>query len=212
MIVGLPIGLLQSNCYLVYDKESKDAAIVDPGFTEMTPILSEIQDRRLKINYVLNTHAHFDHIAGNMAMTKTFNVPLGLHPQDYDNLIEGGGADWFHIAYTPSPDPTLALTDGQVLALGSLNLQILHTPGHTPGSICLYIPEEKSLITGDTLFAGSVGRTDLPGGEAQALSQSLKRLLTLPPETTIYPGHGPTSTLAEEKSHNPWLKWINNRP
>ena len=209
MIVKLPIGILESNCYLVYDDESGDGVVVDPG-GDTTPLLKEIEERGVKIHTILNTHGHFDHTVGNASL-QSLDAPLALQPADRDLLADGGGATWFGFAYAPSPPPTIELTDGFVLKVGQLHIQVLATPGHTPGSVCFYIPEEQALITGDTLFAGSVGRTDLPGGDPRALTQSLKRLLALPPQTIVYPGHGPSSTMDRERQHNPWLKWIKER-
>lgn len=206
MIVKLPLGIMQSNCYLIYDENSNAGVIVDPG-GDTTPLLKEIRQRDIDIHMIINTHGHFDHIAGN-AYLDELDAPLALHPADEDLVVRGGGASWFDLAYVPSPTPNIALEDGQEIKVGALHLRVLHTPGHTPGSICIYIPEEEAVLTGDTLFAGNVGRTDLPAGDPQALTGSLKRLLALPPETTIYPGHGPTSTLAEEKRSNAWLRRI----
>jgi glyoxylase-like metal-dependent hydrolase (beta-lactamase superfamily II) len=222
MIVQLPIGMLQSNCYLIYDKTGREGVVADPGANAAT-LLKEITQRDLHIRYILNTHGHFDHIVGNAQLVTELNVPLGIHPYDQDLLSQGGGAAYFGMGAVASPQATLELTDGFILQIGQLTLRVIHTPGHTPGSVCFYISENKDdapmssnaadvsspygLITGDTLFAGSVGRTDLPGGHAQTLTRSLNRLLSLPPETIIYPGHGPTSTLAKEQRTNPWLKW-----
>ncbi len=205
MIIRLPIGMLGSNTYLLYDEESRESAIIDPG-GETAPLFEKIKDRRLDVRYLLNTHAHFDHIAANAEVSARYEVPLGLHPADEELLIRGGGAARWDIAYVPSPEPSLSLTDGKALKLGALTLEVVHTPGHTPGSICLYIPQEGAMLTGDTLFPGSVGRTDLPGGDARQLTESLRRILTFPPETTLYAGHGEKTTLAQERRSNPWLK------
>ncbi len=205
MILRLPIGLVGSNTYLVYDEENGDGVIVDPG-GETQPLLDEIGQRRVRVRYILNTHGHFDHIAANAAVKAQFDVPLGLHPADQELLLHGGGAALFGLNYVPSPPPDLELVEGLRLEIGALHLQVLHTPGHTPGSVCLYIPEESALLTGDTLFASGVGRTDLPGGDARQLTESLRRLLALPPETTVYSGHGSSTTLSAERRHNPWLR------
>jgi hydroxyacylglutathione hydrolase len=206
MIIQLPLGILEANCYLVYDEDNNDGVIVDPG-GDTAPLLQEIQQRHVTVKAILNTHGHFDHSAGNADLAH-FNVPLAIHPADRELLAEGGGATWFGLPEVPAVQPTLDLTEGFELAVGKLHLRVIETPGHTPGSVSLYIAEERALLTGDTLFASGVGRTDLPGGDPRALTESLKRLLTLPPETVIYPGHGPTSTLAQEKRSNPWLRWI----
>lgn len=206
MIIQIPLGILEANCYLVYDEASGEGVIIDPG-GDTTPLRQEIERHRVTIKAILNTHGHFDHSAGNAELA-SFGVPLGIHPDDHDLLMEGGGAAWFGFPTVPTMQPTIALTEGFEYPVGNLCLRVLETPGHTPGSICLYSPEENALLTGDTLFADGIGRTDLPGGDPRVMTASLARLLTLPPETTIYPGHGPTSTLAQEKRRNPWLKWI----
>lgn len=210
MIIGLPIGKVGSNTYLVYDEEGGTGVVVDPG-GKLEPLLVEIERHDVEVRYVLNTHAHFDHIAANAKLLAALDVPLGLHPDDEELLTRGGGAEWFNTAYVPSPKPELDLTDGRVLEVGDLHLEVVHTPGHTPGSICLYVREDEALLTGDTLFRGSVGRTDLPGGDARQLTASLRHLLTLPAETKIYPGHGPTTTLERERNANPWLRRLKGR-
>lgn len=206
MIVQIPLGILEANCYLVYDEASGEGVIVDPG-GDTAPLREEIERRGVSIKAILNTHGHFDHSAGNAELV-SLGVPLGIHPHDHDLLADGGGAGWFGFPAVPAIQPTMALTEGFEYPVGNLRLRVLETPGHTPGSICFYCPEENALLTGDTLFAGGIGRTDLPGGDPRALTASLARLLTLPAETVIYPGHGPTSTLAQERRHNPWLRWI----
>lgn len=206
MIVQIPLGILEANCYLVYDETGGEGIIVDPG-GDTTPLRREIEQRHVTIKAILNTHGHFDHSAGNAELA-SFDVPLGIHPNDRDMLAEGGGAAWFGFPAAPAMQPTIALTEGFEYPVGNLHLHVITTPGHTPGSVCLYIPEENALFTGDTLFAGGIGRSDLPGGDPRALTASLTRLLALPPETIIYPGHGPTSTLAQEKRLNPWLRLI----
>lgn len=209
MIVQIPLGLLEANCYLVYDEGSGDGVIVDPG-GDPQPLLCEIERRRVTVKAILNTHGHFDHSAGNADLAH-LDVPLAIHPADRELLAAGGGAAWFGVPEAPALQPTLKLTGEFELTVGKLHLSVIETPGHTPGSVSLYIAEEGALLTGDTLFAGGVGRTDLPGGDPRALTKSLTRLLALPPDTVIYPGHGPTSTLAQERRSNPWLRWIDAR-
>jgi hydroxyacylglutathione hydrolase len=204
-ILQLPIGLLASNCYLIYNAEGEEAAIVDPGMLDTGPLLQEITKRTLRIRYILNTHGHFDHVAGNGLLAPA-EAGLGIHPADRDLLLQGGGSAHFGLTIPPSPEADLDLIDGASLKLGTATLEIIHTPGHTPGCVCLYLPDEAALLTGDTLFAGSVGRTDLPGGDQRKLENSLARLLQLPARTKIYPGHGPATTLDVEKRRNPWLK------
>ncbi|MBN2006166.1 MAG: MBL fold metallo-hydrolase [Anaerolineae bacterium] len=203
MIITLPMGMMEANCYVIYDEDGGEGVVVDPGGNG-TPLLKKIAEHALVIRYILNTHGHFDHIAGN-ADLEELQAPLAIHPADRNLLLEGGGALWFGLDFTPSPEPAVELNEGLVLSVGRFHIEVVHTPGHTPGSICFYLPEEKSLISGDTLFAGSVGRTDLPGGNARILNASLQRLLKFPSDTRIYPGHGPASTLAIERRSNPWL-------
>ncbi len=205
MILQLPIGLLGSNCYLLYAREGGDAAIVDPGVSQPDALTAEVRQRDLHVTHILYTHGHFDHVIGAPALGLT-GVRYGLHPADRDLLANGGGAAAFGLPVLPLPAPDLDLEEGVVVAVDTLHIEALHTPGHTPGCICLYLPEEEALLTGDTLFRGSVGRTDLPGGDARRLSQSLKRLLELPSSTRIYPGHGEPSSLEVERRHNPWLR------
>lgn len=208
-IVQLPIGLLGSNCYLVYDREGGEAAVVDPGMLDPQPLLVQMVQRRVRLKYILNTHGHFDHVAGS-SLLEPPEFGNGIHPADRDLLMQGGGAVQFGLDVPVSAPSNFDLVDGLELALGADTLQIIHTPGHTPGSICLYIPDEPGLLTGDTLFAGSVGRTDLPGGSQAELQNSLTRLLRLPEKTRVYPGHGPISSIGVELRNNPWLKVLNH--
>lgn len=209
MIQRLPIGMLGSNCYLVYD--GGEGAIVDPGMQDPAPLIAVVRQHGLRIRYVLNTHGHFDHVAGNSKLLRSDEpalqgARLGIHPDDEHLLLTGGGAGTFGIPYVPSPEPELMLEAETTLTIGALTLRVIATPGHTPGSICLYSESENALITGDTLFAGNVGRTDLPGGDARALTRSLKRIQSLPPVTRILPGHGEASTLERENRRNPWMR------
>jgi len=211
MIIGLPIGMVNSNSYLIFDESTTaNGAVIDPG-GEIQPLLDKIALNRITLHYLLNTHGHFDHAAANAQIKALYPIRLGLHPADGTLLATGGGGALFGIPPIASPDPDLELNDGLILEIGQLHLQVYHTPGHTPGSVCIYCPEERALFTGDTLFAGSVGRTDLPGGNARQLTASLLRLLVLPLETRILPGHGPESTLANERRLNPWLRRLANQ-
>ncbi len=205
LILTWPIGLFESNTYLIANESTGESVVIDPG-GDTTPLLTEVKRRNLTLRYILNTHGHIDHIAANAYLIPSTCNQLGLHPADRELLEAGGGAGWFDLAYVPSPPPNLELFDGQLLEFGNLKIEVIHTPGHTPGSVCFYIESAAALFTGDTLFAGSVGRTDFAGGSSRALSASLKRLIALPPTTKIYSGHGPTSTIEAEKLHNPWLQ------
>jgi glyoxylase-like metal-dependent hydrolase (beta-lactamase superfamily II) len=202
MLETLPIGLLGANCYLIID--GRDCAIVDPGMPDPASLIENLAHRSLTVQYVLCTHGHFDHVAG-LGRMDLGAAELGLHAADWSLLSSGGGAHLFGLPVAPAPAPTLNLVDGLSLSVGALHVEVCHTPGHTPGSVCLYIPEDHALLTGDTLFRRGVGRTDLPGGSSRDLSASLRRLLCYPAETECYPGHGPSTTLAREVQTNPWF-------
>jgi len=207
VIIQLPIGLLGSNCYVIYDHDQGSGAIVDPGVQDVRALMREVDQHQLQIEYILNTHGHFDHIVANSVLDLP-DAGLAIHAGDRDLLLAGGGAPMFGLPFVSSPEPTLILEDGMVLAIGDLRVEVLHTPGHTPGSVCFYLPEEQGLLTGDTLFASSVGRTDLPGSSQQALERSLRRLCELPGSTHIYPGHGETTTIDRERRVNPFLRHL----
>ena len=207
MIIQLPIGLLDSNCYVIYDHDQGKGAIVDPGVPDTHALMREVDQHQLHIQYILNTHGHFDHVVANGILDLP-DARLAIHAGDQELLLAGGGAPMFGLPFVSSPEPALILEDGMVLEIGDLRVEVLHTPGHTPGSVCFYIPEEQELLTGDTLFAGSIGRTDLPGGSRQTLERSLKRLCELPGSTRVYPGHGETTTIDRERRVNPFLRHL----
>lgn len=206
IIRTLLVGLIQTNCYVIGDGTTREGAVIDPG-GDPDPILAAIDAEGLTIRYILNTHAHFDHMAANEALCAATGAPLGLHPADSALLALGGGGKWFGFTSISSPDPTLELYDGQVLRLGELQMTVLHTPGHSPGHVAFYLPDEAALFSGDALFQRSIGRTDLPGGDPATLLDSIHdKLLTLPDETMVYPGHGPATTIGAERRHNPFLR------
>ncbi len=205
IIVTLPVGLLRTNCYIVGCEETKEGAVIDPGGHPQR-ILAEIERRGLAIRYVLNTHAHFDHIDANGPIVEATGATLALHPADLPLLKAAGGAALFGLPATPGPLPDLELGDGDELAVGALRFRVLHTPGHTPGHVCFYEAAQGVLFDGDVLFYRGVGRADLPGGSRQQLQDSIRRVLfALPDETVVYSGHGPATTIGEEKRLNPWL-------
>ena len=205
IVVTLPVGLIQTNCYIVGCEETKEGAIIDPG-GHPERILAQVERYGLTIKYVLNTHGHFDHTDANGALVAATGAPLGLHPQDRTLLKQSGGAALFGLHADPGPPPDLELCDGDELVIGQLRFQVLHTPGHTPGHVCFYEADEGVLFDGDVLFYRSVGRTDLPGGSWQRLMDSIQRVLfALPDETVVYSGHGPATTIGDEKRLNPWM-------
>ncbi len=197
------VGMLSTNCYVASSRETKEAIIIDPGidlFSETQPILDYIDAKKLNVKFVLNTHGHDDHIKGDAFFQKKFNVPICIHMLD-EHFIEDLEKGNF--------PPNLLLKDGSLIKVGSETLKVLHTPGHTPGSICLV--GEKLVFTGDTLFAGGIGRTDFPGGSMSEMRISLKKLMDLPLNLLLYPGHGEASIIVEEKKFNPFLNSKNDR-
>jgi len=161
----------------------------------------------LTIRYILNTHCHFDHMGANAEIVAATGAPLALHPAELPMLQARGGAALFGVQVNESPMPDIELEPGQVLKVGTLRFQVLHTPGHSPGSVTFYSEEEGVAFDGDVLFQMGIGRTDLPGGSFDTLMHSIREVLfTMPDETTIYSGHGPKTTVGHEKRSNPWLK------
>ena len=201
-----------TNCYLVGCEETGEGAVIDPGDDGGgRAILKEIAASGLKICYVLNTHGHFDHTWANAAVMEATGAPLAAHPADVPLMKGRGGAEFFGLKAS-SPPPDILLEEGDCITLGKVELKVLHTPGHSPGSISFYAEEEGVLFDGDVLFNMGIGRTDLPGGDYQTLMQSITtKLLTLPEETLLYPGHGPKSTIGREKRENPFLNLGNER-
>lgn len=198
------VGPLEVNCYVIADEEIKEGIIVDPG-DNVDEIFNFVVKNNLKIKYIINTHCHFDHCGGNKKMKELTKAELLIHEKEKPVLerMDTSAQIWgFYVDKSPEPDRYLK--DGEVLDVGNLKIQIIHTPGHSPGGICLKI--DGKVITGDTLFAGGIGRTDFPGGDYDTLMKSIKeKLFTLPEDTEIYPGHGPSSTIRNEKYFNPFF-------
>ena len=206
IIVTLPVGMIQTNCYIAGCPETREGVIIDPG-GHPERILAEVERQGLTIKYVLDTHAHFDHTDANGAIVRTTGAPLALHPLDLPLLKSSGGAAMFGLQADPSPLPDLELQDGDELEVGTLCFKVLHTPGHTPGHVCFYEQDQGVLFDGDVIFYRSIGRTDLPGGNYQQMMDSIQRvLLALPEETVVYSGHGPATSIGDEKRLNPWLR------
>jgi glyoxylase-like metal-dependent hydrolase (beta-lactamase superfamily II) len=198
------VGPLETNCYLVFCPKTLACAVVDPG-AEPDRILAEIHRRGLKPVVLVNTHGHFDHIGANCDIKDAFDVPLAIHTLDSPMLeLAALVGSSYGFEARPSPPPDRFLQDGAKVAVGEAALEVLHTPGHSPGSVCLRGP--GFLLSGDTLFEDGVGRTDLPGGSARDLERSVRtRILVLPPETRVLPGHGPETTVGREIAGNPFL-------
>lgn len=201
MIVKFPFGPLSTNAILIACLKTKRAAVVDPSLGSTGAILAEVAEKGLIIEKILLTHSHWDHFAdAHLLKTKT-GAPLYIHPLDAKNL-EHPGADGIPL-YVPihSVTPDLFLNEGDQITVGHLKLQVIHSPGHSPGSVCFYLPEEKFLISGDTLFEGSIGNLRLPTAEPLHMWESLKKLAKLPPDTQVVPGHGGDTTIGQEN----WL-------
>jgi hydroxyacylglutathione hydrolase len=205
IIVPLPVGVIQANCYLAACEQTLKTAVIDPG-GHPARILAEVKRRGLEVTHILNTHGHFDHTEANGALKAATGAQLAIHRADIPLLQASGGAAWFGLQAEPSPLPDIELDDGDELQVGDLCFTVLHTPGHTPGHVSFYEPAAAVVFDGDLLFAGGVGRTDLPGGSWNDLLDSIKRVLfALPDETKVYSGHGPVTTIGAEKRDNPWL-------
>ncbi len=205
IIKQLIVGMLQTNCYIAACEETLEGVVIDPG-DDSPRIFGEIETDNLSIKYILNTHAHFDHVGANEILKRRLGVPLALHPLDLPILREKGGALVFGLDAPQSPEPDLMLEDGMVITFGKRSLRVLLTPGHTPGHVSFFEEEEKVLFDGDVLFDGGIGRTDIPGGSADQIMHSIREVIfTLPDETVVYSGHGNPTTIGREKSTNPWL-------
>lgn len=203
---SLAVGPLSVNCYIVACEASREGIIVDPGgdVGQITDIVSQLG---LTIKTVINTHGHFDHLGGNREVLASFGASLLIHEADAPMLSRSAEvAARYGLQGENSPEADAPLLDGMEVFFGNCRLKVLHTPGHTQGGCCLYFEDESILITGDTLFADSIGRTDLPGGSHEQLLDSIRtKLFTLPDDVTVYPGHGPKTTIGHEKRHNPYF-------
>ena len=206
-IVSFTLGPAQTNAFLIADSETKDAAVIDPAWDGHL-ILETAQERGWRIAHLWYTHAHFDHIGGAGAIADALNpLPLvALHPNDHVLWRAGGGGAFFGFDIDPGPEPTIDFYQGQILRLGNVEFEVRFTPGHTPGHCILYVQASGVCFCGDVIFAGSVGRTDLPGGNWEQLERSIKtQVFTLPDETRLLSGHGPETTVGEEKVSNPFV-------
>jgi len=203
----LPVGMLQCNCSIFGDEQTREAIVIDPG-DDVSRILELLAQHELKVKAIVITHAHIDHIGGAAKLKTATGAPVYMNANDqelYDHLDTQ--AAWLGVPTPESVKIDAPLNDGAILQLGQAEFHVLHTPGHTQGSISLWIPSERKLVAGDTLFAGSIGRTDLPGGDGRQILRSIhQKLLPLPEETTVIPGHGGITTIGREKEFNVFLR------
>ena len=206
LVKTLAVGPLETNCYIVGCEKTKQAVVIDPA-DEADRILAAVREAGLKVTHVLLTHAHFDHIGAADEVVKASGAPLALHPDDLPLLQAGGGALFFDFQPPPIPAAVNSLTAGQEIGVGELTLRVLHTPGHTPGHVTFHEPTAKAAFDGDVLFMQGIGRTDFPGSSYRQLMDSIRnKLFTLPDETVVYPGHGPETTIGNERRWNPFLR------
>ncbi len=235
----LPVGMLQCNCSILGDRETHDAIVVDPG-DEVDLILEILATRELRVRAILSTHAHIDHVGGLARLHQATGAPVLMHPKDlplYQRMDMQ--AKWLGVPPPPLTSVDAELNEGDTVRWGGYEARVLHTPGHTPGSVSIYIPLDRGaprkepempaagagpgpappqrsgpgysgwLLAGDTLFAGSIGRTDLWGGDLKTILESLQvKLLALPDATRVYPGHGPITSIGEERESNPFLRGV----
>jgi len=203
-----PVGPLQCNCTILGDEEAGEAIVIDPG-DEIGRIARRLNTLGLKLKQILITHAHIDHVGGALKLKKLTGAPILMNENDLPQLkIMAEQAGWLGVDTPETAPPDENLSDGLVVGLDRFPAQVIHTPGHTQGSVCLHFAPLNLLVAGDTLFAGSIGRTDLPGGDSGQIIDSIhSRLLALPQQTKVLPGHGPATTIGEERKSNPFLRY-----
>jgi hydroxyacylglutathione hydrolase len=201
-----PVGPLQCNCSIIGDETTREAMVIDPG-DDIEEVLALIRKHNLNVKQIVITHAHIDHVGGATKLRAATGAPILLNENDYALLkMLDVQAAWIGMAAPGAVEIDQTVSTGDTIKAGSHEASVLHTPGHTEGSICLYFPAEKILVAGDTLFAGSIGRTDLPGGSMQKIMHSLHgTVLSLADETVVVPGHGQLTTIGAERDSNPFL-------
>jgi len=205
IIRSMPVGPLQANCFIVGCDATRQAAVIDPG-GDVDKILLALAKDKLTLKAIINTHGHFDHVSANKALKKASGADLMIHPLDAPMLAQlARGAAMWGMRSEDSPEPDRLLEDGDTVTVGQIQFKVLHTPGHTPGGISLHA--DQAVFVGDTLFAGSIGRTDFPGGDFDTLIRSIHtKLFTLPDDTAVYTGHMEATTIGKEKKYNPFCR------
>lgn len=205
----LPVGLLQCNCSVFGDEESREGIVIDPG-DEIENITAVLEQHHLTVKAIVITHAHIDHVAGAHKLRALTGAPVYMNANDTELLDAlAVQASWLGVETPERTTIDTELKEGTVLRLGTAEFRALHTPGHTQGSFSIWIPQETKLVAGDTLFRDSIGRTDLPGGNSRQILSSIRtQLLPLPNETVVIPGHGPNTTIGREKERNPFLQGL----
>ena len=204
IIKELAVGMLMANCIILGCEKTREAAVIDPG-DETERILLSLADSKLKLKYIINTHGHFDHVGGNKEIKEATGADILIHFLDAPMLSQlSSDATLFGCSAENSPPPDRTLEDNDTISFGEIRLKVIHTPGHSPGGISLYI--DNKVFVGDTLFSGSIGRSDLPGGDFNTLISSIKnRLFDLGDDVKVFPGHGPNTTIVREKHSNPFV-------
>lgn len=210
-IESFEIGPFPNNLYLLIDQKSREVVVIDPSIDSDAAIarIQELEKEGITLKAIWNTHGHLDHVYDNERWKELFPVPISMHQDDVfllDHLREQ--AIWLGLPPVNPVTPDLFFEEGQTVSIGQHTAQVLHTPGHSPGSVSLYFADEKIVFVGDVLFRGSVGRTDLPGCSSTQLQESLKRLASLPPDTRVLTGHGEETTIADELASNPFLDFL----
>ena len=205
IIKKLEVGPIMANCFILGCETTKQAVVIDPG-DDADRILMELAKSELKVKYLINTHGHFDHVSANKRMKEATGAEIAIHPEDEPMLHElSQSALMFGLSSENSPPADILLEDGDEVTFGEITLQVIHTPGHSKGGISLYT--KGHLFSGDTLFSGSIGRTDLPGGDYDTLISNIReKLLIFDEDTIVYTGHGPETTIGNEKRMNPFLR------